>query len=248
MKNKFNILIALILFLQFNSNAQDILPVNKFTPADRYDSINYPQLNYSLATTIMVNSEVGVQYPFGVLLSGILLDKEGHIKKVFTLNSLDPTFDKITLDVLEATEGRWKPKDKNNQSDNDDIVIIPIVFTNGNYEYSIDRENSYYPISREIFINQFGRQFNVPKLKRKSSINLVEELKVSLKKKKYDEAFLILSELLLREPLNVNYYYEMIKLELLLGNTQNACQNLKFIKANFKLLPDLNEFKDIKCE
>ena len=59
---------------------------------------------------------------------------------------------------------------------------------------------------------------------------------------KFEKAYPLIMELLKREPLNMEYYIEYMKLEKLRNDQDAVCQTLKFLRTYFRLDKEINEY------
>lgn len=199
---------------------------------------DYVQNNLALPPDVVSS---GVE---GVLLAGLQLDKNGKITNIFNLNSLHPSIDKIVLDVFSSSEEYWKPVPKSGSHRQDNIIIVPIVLTYGELEYELDRDNFKLPIADELTFTALG----ISKSNYKKTNKLLGKFYRLKKRQKYDKAYEIVNKLLKREPLNMQYYEALVKLEFELGKIESACQNLKFINSYFQEKTTLTVPDEYSCD
>jgi hypothetical protein len=186
-------------------------------------------------------------YKPGVLIAGMILDVNGKIINVFSLNSISPEIDNTVLDLIESTAGHWQPMSDSLIKKNE-IIIIPIVFCLKNTEQKIDKDNFKLTIQKEVYLTALRGKEQMSAIDYESTSNLLEKYKKLISKSKNQEAVQIIDELLRREPLNVDYYGDLIRLENQLGNKERACQYLKFVKEYFINQPDETTTIDLKCD
>lgn len=166
----------------------------------------------------------------GVLLAGFILSPEGKIVNVFTLNSLSSFIDNQVLDLFESSSEFWKPLNGEKPNKNS-MIILPIVYCLKNTEYIVRADNLRLELQDEILLTAMMGQeqmsssnyINTDRLR-----NLLDEFVI---KGKYEKAKDILVELLKRDPLNTEYFTKLIDIESKLGNIDDACKNLKFVKT-----------------
>lgn len=111
------------------------------------------------------------------------------------------------------------------------MIILPIVYCLKNTEYIVRADNLRLELQDEILLTAMMGQeqmsssnyINTDRLR-----NLLDEFVI---KGKYEKAKDILVELLKRDPLNTEYFTKLIDIESKLGNIDDACKNLKFVKT-----------------
>ncbi len=182
----------------------------------------------------------------GILLTGMILDNKGNINRVFTFNSLDTTIDNMVLNLLESTQGHWAAIE--NSEKKNEIIVIPFIFTLKNTEEKLNRNNFKKRMLEEVIVSARDRdnqQMNA--IGYHSTKNVMKKLNRLMNSEKYQEAYPYVVQLLQREPLNSDFYAKLIILEDKLKNQNKACQNLKFVQANFLQQPDENLINQINC-
>jgi hypothetical protein len=167
----------------------------------------------------------------GVLLAGFTLSPNGEIVNVFALNSLSSTIDNQILDLIESSSGFWRPIQEKEQSNKNSMIIIPFVFCLKNTEYDIKVDNLKIKLMDKIVLTSMMGQEQMSASGYIKTDKLKNSLDELILKGKYEKANEIIGELLRRDPLNTAYYSKFIEVEGKLGHIDNACKNLKFVKA-----------------
>lgn len=182
----------------------------------------------------------------GILLSGIVLDEKGNIRQVFTFNSLSPSIDKNVLQLLGATNGFWDPKENSGSKEKNEIIIIPLVFSFSSLEYEIDTANFNLPLQDEFIVTLSGQPSFTNDYD--NTRRIIRSYRKNLSKEKYIDASKDLITLIKREPLNVDYYSNLITLYSLMEDAENTCYYLKFVKTYFKTYPEIEMPNKMECD
>ena len=180
----------------------------------------------------------------GVLLAGLQLNKNGEIKNVFTLNSVYPSINNHVVNVFAASEGHWNPISDSGSYRKNNIIIVPIVVTYGKLEYKLDRDNFKLPMADKLTITALG----ISKTNYKQTSKLLGKYYRLINRQRHSKAYKIINKLIKREPLNLNYYEALVKLEFKLGKIESACKNLKFIKTYFREKTTLTVPNEFNCD
>lgn len=269
--NKKKIIISIVFWIiHLIAFTQSNIDSNEYNPIDRFNSNEYGSFREYIAKNAIFPQDA--MDNTGVLLAGIVLEDNGEINNVFTLNSLTPSIDNYILDLFEITSGYWDPKPDSIISKNKDIIIVPIVYILNQTEYKLHVDNFKLKIQEEILVTMIAvargtnskmrvSSYNTPDFNindaqvTKVSSNGNKTTKILLKafekrfaKKDYETSYQIILELLRREPLNIDYFTKLIRLETLLQNYDNACANLKFIESYFIEIPDHDKISNIGCK
>lgn len=247
MRRKSSLILLILITVSLSVISQDTLIKDNLSGINRYINPDYKSLRDYIAMNSKFTLDIDKVHT-GVLLTGIIIDQHGDIQRIFTLNSLDPKLDNYILNLLEATDGTWIPLSDSLNAKTTEIIIVPIVHYLKNTEYNIDKANFKLPIEKEILVTALaldGSQFSETNYQKTQT--LFKEYEKLRSKGKYEKAYPIIIQLLKREPLSTKYYSELIRLDILLGNDESACQNLKFVKAYFVNQPDLDIIKNLDC-
>mgnify|MGYP006289464525 CR=1 FL=1 len=213
---------------------------------NRYHHANYKSFRQYLQHNLIFPEEAANMEVTGVLMAGLKLDSKGEIVQVFTLNSLYPSIDKHVRNLFDSSQGHWEAISDTIDSRNLSVVIVPIIYTFGKLDYKIHRENFKLPVAQRVVLKVYSNG-NLGPSRYKEKKTLMRKYHRLFKREKYYKARMIIKELITREPLNMKYYEELVKIEFKLGNNEIACQNYNFIKSNFKKEPDPTLVKDYSC-
>ena len=167
----------------------------------------------------------------GVLLAGLTLSPQGDIVNVFSLNSLTSAIDDQILDLFESTSEYWKAKPIGEQSIKNSIVVIPIIFRLKNTEPVINEDNIKLKLEEPIEFTAMAGQEQMSASGYIKTEKLFKTVNKLVLKGKYERAEEIVNELLRRDPLNTEYYSKLIEIEIKIGNTEDACKNIQFVKT-----------------
>lgn len=238
MMKKFPIILAVLITFAINCFSQSDFN----NTIDRFKFDGYSDLRAFLSKNGVFQSDA-FNTP-GVLLAGLILEPNGAIKSVFALNSLSPEIDNSTLNLIESTSGHWLPDSTKNKNE---IIIIPIVYCLKNTEHNLDTENFKLNVVAEIQLTAFQGGSQMSATNYQSTASLLKKFDKYISKSKNTDALTVIQELLRREPLNKDYYGELIFLENQIGNIEIACQNLKFVKAYLNIQPNEAKTEKVDC-
>jgi len=195
---------------QIINNAKDLENV-KFVH-ERYSSFREYMANKLRYPDDAIKEKVS-----GVLLVGFKLSYDGNIIESFCFNSLHKSIDAMVLDIISSSKGFWiLPKDIIDKKESVSI-ILPIVFKVGNSEDNIDFVNTKQKMLDEVSIGIPSLDF--PGYKK--TVKLKSSFYASLKNNEYEKASAIIDELIRREPLNIEFLFKKIEIDLKLGNKQS---------------------------
>ena len=184
----------------------------------------------------------------GVMIAGILVDKNGNVSKVFTFNSLETSVDKSILDLLEKTEGHWKQVEDTIKYNKIDTIIVPIVFRFIGTEYKIDRANCKLIVQKEVEIIKLINGQPVSIINYESTKSLIKKYDNAFAKGNYDEASDILKDLVKREPLNSDFYSKLILVNVRQGRKFGACNYLKYMQNYLVIQPEISVLEGVECK
>lgn len=183
----------------------------------------------------------------GVLLAGFTLKTDGKIGNVFTLNSLSQKIDKQIISLIESSSGFWEPP-LDNSDPTEDTIIFPIVYCLKNTEYFIQNDNFKLDLQERITLTALVGQEQMSANGYRKSFELKKDYYELLRKGKLTRAKDILYELIRRDPLNTDYYTELVLVDLKLRNHDMACKNLEFIKSYLVKQSNNERITNLKCE
>ena len=237
-------IILLVLFmLQIDCYSQS-KEKNSGYAMERFQHAEYESFRQYVQRNLTLPSDAVSNRAEGVLLAGLQLDKNGKIENVFTLNSVYPSINNNVVDVFAFSEGHWNPISDSGSYRKNNIIIVPIVVTYGKLEYKLDRDNFKLPVADEVTITALG----ISKGNYKETRKLLGKYYRLANREKQSRAYKIINKLLKREPLNLDYYEALVKLEFKLGKIESASKNLKLIKTYFREKTDLTVPDEYSCD
>ncbi|MGE0079467.1 MAG: tetratricopeptide repeat protein [Bacteroidales bacterium] len=153
----------------------------------------------------------------GYSISGITITPKGTIDSIIIINSIDDSIDYEIYRVLSETKDFWMRSDsvKENQT-----FYMQNVFISASIEQGISIDN---PIKNNIFFIEpititalsIGKQVLTV-----TNEKLIEDFAKTYSSEKFDEAIGVLSELIKRDPYNINLYQYRILIYKETGNVE----------------------------
>ncbi|MFD1185756.1 hypothetical protein [Pontibacter rugosus] len=155
----------------------------------------------------------------GAVLGVIKISNEGKIIGTGTLNNADADFKKEFDRVARLTEHQWIPT---HDSAAGFYAVIPMEFRVEHRLYKAELSHSPSYFRKPILI----KVHTTPALPLDPISKHEEELSVraneAVQKEKYEEAILLLEQLINLQPLHVPYYQNLAKLHVKVGNKYEA--------------------------